>query len=535
MESPPSSRLSFYDRGGVVIPSPIEGSGCGIAIDVPPALRASVSLKLGGFPLPMWTTETTAYSEWPPCGPGHYELFLECGDIRESRTITVIPSHFSESDFTSVVQELTEILPSKIALQLKQCGAQLGSIPTRDPAASLQDEYMKLRLAIFGTKERLGVLQFLPLLQRKCQQVLLPQLEVRDVEKLRRPVISKLPQAIAMPGNVSASNKLYQMFDVTFEQSYEAYENRLVKGYLLALRSRLSRLQTQLRSIMAPPAMAADVEALANELHLATMRATFLREVRHPSSSIRVTMVLLKNPAYRAVLEGYLALNEQSSVTLVEPAINTPLNSFPYLYQRWVGLKVLSSLLQVCTEFGYRIVSHHWVKNSGRNINIQVQNDARPAVQLACPRTGRLVTLVPWSTKGAADRNGKEPPMGVAVFFETQGRPSSVLIFNPKYWVSSKTAKVKLDKKGRAEAAERNEAPQMVTVIEPLKEDVDELVRFKKQAKVAAGASEIVYGALLYAGPRKQLAPDVEALPAHPRDHEGFQNAICEVLRRYMV
>ena len=41
-------------------------------------------------------------------------------------------------------------------------------------------------------------------------------------------------------------------------------------------------------------------------------------------------MVLLKNPAYRAVFEDFLALHKLSSVRLEEPTLNAPLNNFPF-------------------------------------------------------------------------------------------------------------------------------------------------------------------------------------------------------------
>jgi hypothetical protein len=49
-------------------------------------------------------------------------------------------------------------------------------------------------------------------------------------------------------------------------------------------------------------------------------------------------------------LEDYLALYKHSSVRLEEPALNAPLNKFPFLYQLWANLMVVSVVLQVCAE-----------------------------------------------------------------------------------------------------------------------------------------------------------------------------------------
>ncbi|MDZ4837677.1 MAG: nuclease domain-containing protein [Candidatus Melainabacteria bacterium] len=554
MESPPSSSIWFYDlhdRPGAAIPGPVEARNCGIGIEVPAERRFNISLKVGGAPLPVLENGASVYSEWPPCGPGHYELLLEFDNVREQRTITIMPRNFAESDLASLIHDLTNALPYAIASQLNQCGAQLGALPAQDQVSALENEYFKLRGAIAGANNKLGMLQILPILQRECHQVLSTKLELRSVNKLRRPDISKLPQAISIPGNVVTSQKLYQMFDVTVHRSYEAYENRLVKAYVIALRSRVARLQAELKSF-APSAMATDLDTLANEFHLAYMRAGFLREVKNPSlSSLRITMVLLKNPAYRAVLEGYLALNSTASVALDEPALYTlPLNHFPYLYQRWVNLKVLSALLQVGLESGFRCVSHHWVKSNQKSISIQVMNDGHPAVQLSCPTTGRLVSFVPWSATGGTENiSGQNLLMGAAVTIETHGKPVSILLFDPKYWVDSRktdgetsdaektNAEKTKAKKAQAKktTAKSDDASQNLSSLEPHQEDIDRILRYRDTVKSSDRTSEIHYAAILYPGQTKQIAVGLEALPAHPSDGDDLGEIVCAVLRRYLA
>jgi len=506
MASSLSSRITFYDTAGA-IPGPVEGGKCGIAINVPKKLHSAISLKVSGYPLPVNTDKKVAFAEWPPCGPGYYELLLECEDIREMRTVTVMPKYFTETDFSAVIRDLTESFPYSIAAYLKACGAPLGSLPPRDQVESLEDEFLKMRRAIEGTKEQLGMLQILPLLQRNCHQVLVPKLELQSVERARRPDISRLPQAISIPGNLVKSNQLYQMFDVVTEQSYEAYENRLVKAYVVALRSRLSRLQAKLASTVAPPAMAQELAVLTNEFQLACTRALFLREVRSSTvSSIRVNMVLLKKPAYRAVLEGYLALKEQPSVSLEDAAIQNPLTYFPYLYQRWANLLVLNSMLRVCADVGYQCVSHHWVKSYRESIIIKPMNDGRPAVQVRSPG-GQLVSFVPWSPSGEIS----DTPMGAAIFIEHQDRPATLLLFDPKYWIDSESA----------------------TEPQPLKKDVDELLRVIQKGK--DNPSDLQYSAILIPGGRKKLklGSGLESLPAHPANAASFQKTVCEIMKRH--
>ncbi len=514
MESHPFSRLSFYDQSGAIIPEPVEGCKCGIAIDVPKEFHSAISLQVGGYLLPVLTNGAVAYSEWPSGGPGSYELFLECAGIRERRTVTVMPRYFTGNDLSTVLHELTESLPFTIASQLNACGARLGKLPSQDAKSSVEAEYLKLRRAIEGTREQLGMLQILRILQQKCHQVLLPKAELRSVNKARRPDISRLPQAIAVPGNLVSSDRLYRIFDITVERSLDAYENRLVKAYVMALRSQLVRLQVNVKSMRSPPVVPSDVDALANEFRLACTRAAFLREVKNSSvTSIRVNMLLLKNPAYRAVLEGYLALNEQSSVTLEDAALNLPLNYFPYLYQRWASLKVLSAMLQVCAQFGYQCISHHWVKSYQKGIIIQAINDVRPAVQLRSATSGRMVSFLPWSSNaGGTGFAAQEPPTGAAIFIETQNQPSTVLLFEPKYWFDAQNAQSR-----------------------PLRKDVDDIISVRQQAKESADKSDISYSAILFPGRRQQLGPEFEALQAHPSNGDGLQKNLCDVFSHFFA
>lgn len=536
MVSSPSSRLNFYDESGAKIPFPVEGRKCGIIIDVPKEFHSNVVLKLDTTVLPVHTqgSATCAYSVWPATGPGNYNLSLSCSNIREHRTITIVPQHFTEADYKVMITDLNDVLPKSITSKLVQCGAQLHVDQGRADMSSIEEEWLKLRDAITGTPDRLGLLQILPIIQRECNQILLPRLEIRPADKLRRPELSRLPQAMSMPGNMIAEDELYQMFDVTVEQSLETYENQLVKTYVQAIRSQLSKLQNKVATQDAPPAMAYELNAVASEFQLACTRANFLRKVRRSSiSSVRVTMVLLKNPAYRAVLEGYLALNQQSSIALEEQAMNTPLNKFPFLYQLWANLNVLSALLQACAELGYRCVSHNWVKSYRKGTVLQVANDGRAAVQLYNPATGTQVNLMSWRPVSEIPEvvANLESPMALAVAIEAQAKPLVVLLFDPEYDVVAKSAIA--SKKAQSRSKTKIQPAELATIA-PVKEDVDELLRFMEQLK-EGGEQEVPYAAFLYPGPPMQIAPGVEALSARPASGPILQQYLCDVLRRHLI
>ena len=541
MELSPSSKLSFFDETGTVIPLPVEGSKCGIAIDVPKERWSDISLQFGARSLEVFfdEKEKRAYSEWPLCGPGNYELYLVCRDYRERRKVTLMPRYFTEGEFSSMLEELTDTLPKSIASQLIECGVRLGTLENKPTA---EEEYIELRRAIAGTADRLGLLQILPVIQRECHHVLVPRSELRDSNQLRRPDISKLPGVMSMPGNVLSPDLVFQMFDMTVERSFDTYENRLVKAYVEALRGRLSRLQERKEQV--PPAVYVEIEALVDEFNLACVRATFLRQVRLPTVFTgRVTMVLLKNPAYRIIFEDYLALNQQSSVVLEEAALNDPLNQFPFLYELWANLRVMNAMLQVGVESGFRCVSHKWIKRYKRGIFIQMTNDEKAAIELMCPSTGRRAALVPWTpdhgNEVLEDTPNRERLIALAVLIDSPGKQPEILVFDPEYRVGAKDSGAAASKGESAKETSADSASAEIEkargCIEPMKEDVADLTRWVNVAKASESARSMPYAAILYPGPRRQYSAEVEALPAVPSDGDGLQKAVSDVLRRYLA
>lgn len=546
MESSPSSRISFFVETGAPIHGPVEGRKCGVAIAIRRELWPLISLKLDTEPLPLQLEHESmcARAEWPPCGPGHYELVLTCGDIHERLSIKVLPQYFRESDFLAIVQDLEERMPKLISSQLQECGGLVGENLVKDQEPTIEQEFVRLRRAVAGTKEKLGVLQLLPMIQRDCYQVLVPRHELRKANQARKPDISKLPRAIAMPGNIFPSGALKQMYDMTVERSFETHENRLVKAYVQALQSQMSRLQGRLEAEATAPAIARELETLLNEFRLACTRASFLREVKQPFVSAgRVTMVLLKNPAYRAILEGYLALYKQSPIRLDEPALAAPLSNFARLYQRWANLIVVSVLLQVCSELDYQCVGLPWITRDNSGLVIPVMKEGEAGIRLSCPTTGRIVCVVPWKTDSGRTPplgNGPELPPALAIAIYTPERTPVVLLYDAKYQVTeegtNKSVAKKINSKTNTKLKPiKKDAPLAISGIAPMKQDIDELLHGMERSKTPDGGREIQYAAILYPGQRKQITADLEALSARPSDREALEQSIYDVLRLYLA
>ncbi|MGH9549921.1 MAG: nuclease domain-containing protein [Terriglobales bacterium] len=219
-----------------------------------------------------------------------------------------------------------------------------------------------------------------------------------------------------------------------------------------------------------------------------------------------------------------------------EPALSAPLNKFPFLYQRWANLTVVSVLLQVCAEKGYRCVSQSLVKKDSNGLFIQRVKDGEAALELSCPTSGKIVRVVPWRTDGGSEKSlntSHEPSRALAIAVFTPEKPPVLLVFDPKYNVSAKSAEKPAAKKAKTKAA-KDALAEMLSAIEPMKEEIEELLFCMDQVKTPEGR-EIQYAAILYPGLRKQIASDLEALPARPSDREALQKNVYDVLRRYMA
>lgn len=156
------------------------------------------------------------------------------------------------------------------------------------------------------------------------------------------------------------------------------------------------------------------------------------------------------------------------------------------------------------------------MKRFSTGIFIQVINDEQAAIELACPSTGRRATLVSWKPDGGnevlEDTPNHERLIALAIVIDSPGEQSKLLVFDPEYRVAAKGAD-----------------------IEPMKEDVGDLIRWVELGKAPDSARSIQYAAMLYPGPRMQFSSEVEALPALPSDGDGLQKSICDVLRRYLA
>ena len=107
----------------------------------------------------------------------------------------------------------------------------------------------------------------------------------------------------------------------------------------------------------------------------------------------RLTMVLLRRPPYRAALEGYVEFGRSAVVRLEDSRLEAPLENLPGLYQTWGTLEVISVLLDVAAELGYRVKEQRLVGRDASGLFVRMLPRGKPAVLRIHPTiTGRRST-----------------------------------------------------------------------------------------------------------------------------------------------
>jgi hypothetical protein len=299
--------------------------------------------------------------------------------------------------------------------------------------------------------------------------------------------------------NVDKFGKPVRVLDYRVEHTLDVYENRLVKLYVHQVERRLLRLEKLLTSRDDYSDCIPELQNLVNSLKKAKRQAQFLSEVSLPQSlTNQLTMVFLKRPAYRAVLEGFLEFCRQIEVRLEQSALDVPLQNLPYLYQLWGTLQVIQVLLKVAAEQGYRL-KHNRLTRPIENELVVVLPNGEIAVELVHPQTGVSVTLTPERTF-ETDRSAatysisfKQRPDIVVEVKHPSSQVPSIYLFDPKY---------KVEWRGGCK--------------DPLKQDIDKMHSYRDAIRGVGGVRVVQYAAILYPGNYVQYDEGLQALPTDP-------------------
>ena len=475
-----------------------------LEVAVPLEQWAAVILTIQGLPVATSVRKLQGQprivAEWPRSGPGRYELRLAAGETLATRIIMIRPHKISEAAYEAMLEDLEGRLPATVAVALQRAGALAGITLPPPGETTLAQELQRLRTAVRGTSARPGLAAILVDVARDPHRVLQPEEMWVRQDRARRPHPARLAQALVRANNLDAEDRPLRVVDARVEEDVDVYENRLLLEFSHQVHVRLRRLLRALEAIH-NTALQAEAAALLTGLRLARRRASFLDDVRRPSHlTTSLTMVLLKRPPYRAALEGYLAFHRSVGVRLEHPGLDAPLENLPSLYQTWGALHLLSVLLEVAADLGYRTVRHRLVERDTTGLIVRVLPDGRPAVELHHSHHDTTILAIPERTYGRyGDLHSISYPQrpDIAVEVHQPGEPIALYLFDPKY---------KLD--GEAAPNDGSGQPTMV--------DIDKMHAYRDAIRNRSNERVVRSASILYPGPFQAFGVEIRAFHAYP-------------------
>ena len=492
--------MQFFTVAGDVVDRPQEWEPAVLDLGVPADAWETARCIVNGTALAVTLTRrfgaVRVMTEWPRSGPGAYRIEIAADGLSEIQTVTIDSAKLGEHGLSALVEELEQRLPASIALGLQRAGGLVG-IRIRPPSENtLEQELIRLRRVVTGPGDEPGLLQLLPAIAGDPHQMLTSEeLWVRR-ERARRVPVGGLVQTLTRAANLDESSRPVQVLDQRVRSTVDVYENRLLKALVTEVKGRLLRL-LRLGNLTGD-GMTDDVRALLDSLSETERRAPFLRDVRAPEHALdRVTMVLLREPRYRALLERHREFHRSLWVELDDRRVDAPLQNVPSLYQSWGTLLVIEALLNVGTRLGYRVVEQHIVHRRPGALFVSILANGRLAVRLRHPVNGTEVTLIPERTYGRSgilrSTSFTQRP-DVAIEVRRPDGSIDVIVFDPKY-------KLDADEQGSGL---------------PLKSDVDKMHAYRDAIRDSAGRHVVRMAATLYPGRTRQYGREVSALGAHP-------------------
>lgn len=491
-----------------------------IQVAVPLEQWSSVTLTIQGLPAAMSVRTLQGrpriVAEWPRSGTGHYELRLAAGEANATSRITILPHKISESAYEAMLEDLESRLPATVAIALQRAGALAGITLPPPGETTLAQELQRLRTAVNGTAARPGLAAVLVDVARDPHRVLQTEELWERQERARRPHPTRLAQALVRANNLDAGKRPLMVVDDRVEEDVNVYENRLLLEFFHQVDVRLRRLLRALEAIHSH-GLYAEALALSKSLRQARQQASFLDDVRRPSHlATPLTMVLLKRPPYRAALEGFLAFHRRVGVRLEHPGLDAPLENLPSLYQTWGTLQVLSTLLEVAAEHGYRVVRHRLAERDATGLYVRVLPDGQPAMVLHHPEQEITVSAIPERSfkrhSGEIRSISYTQRPDIAVEVRRPGEPAALYLFDPKY---------KLD----GEADPDDESGQ------PTKVDIDKMHAYRDAIRDGENERVVRSASILYPGPFRAYGQEIMALPAYPSREGVLLAHVRRILR----
>ncbi len=518
MGSSPISEFKFRNADGEELASPEEWRSGYLDLGPHQWDLKRVQVLRNGISLPisyrLFISGPRLVADWPRSPAGHYRLETHTPEGVSARTITVGPRKISANAFEHMLEDLDLNLPTRVAVALQSVGALAGVKITPPAEATLAQELYRLKRAIEGTPNRKGLPSALSRISRDPYQVLCStELSIRR-DLARRPHLGRVTACLAIGRGVDERGLPTKVIDSRVEHSADVYENRLVRTFYELVRRRLCRLRSAVTAIQSP--ISTEVERLVERLRLARQEAAFLDGVRLPTSApLRVTMVLMRRPDYRAAFEGYLEFCKSCSVRLDEPTLDLPLENLPVIYQIWGTLQILLVLLETAKDLGFRTVSQQLVGRDRSGLYVRLFPGNGPVLILEDPVQGAVVRLrvTPSYEKQGVLRSISRPQRpDISLEIVASDRPPLLYLFDPKYKL------------------EGEDLQDCTGDLRPTKTDIDKMHAYRDAIRDQDERHVVRYAAILYPGPTEEYAAGIAALQAYPGKEDELKVRVMDIL-----
>jgi predicted component of viral defense system (DUF524 family) len=462
---------------------------------------------------------------WPKSGTGRYTLRLQTtvdGYDDQQFSFTIDPKKISPSAFQRLIERLEAQLPFALALALRSAGALAGVKQIDDSRMTVAQELERLRTAVGGGASIPGMATILPSMARDPHDALVGRETWVAAARARRVSPAAISQSTTRPLNLRPDGSYEHLLDTVYEPSFDVYENQVVKAYCQQIQSRLARL------LRVAPHLEQEVTAIATEFRRARKQAAFLDDVstlaRAPS---QVTMVQMKVPTYRDALSSYLEFRKKPDVSLVDAALDAPLENLPDLYQHWAALELLVLLVETATECGFTVDEQNLVHREVQGLQVKLLREGVPVLRLRNEITGLRAEATLQKSFGVHGSlrsiSFRQVPDVTLQVIDRDERPS-LFLFDPKY---------KLDSDSTDDGS---------VSVSPKKEDIDKMHSYRDAIRTREGSPVVEYAAILYPGPHVAYGESagagsllIEALPFYPgREHE-LQEKLKPVLERALT
>ena len=215
------------------------------------------------------------------------------------------------------------------------------------------------------------------------------------------------------------------------------------------------------------------------------------------------------------MLDRYLEYHRSVWATVAEPALDTPLENLPFLYELWGTLLVVDAVVAEAVEAGYRVVHQRVVRRAPGALFVEVVPGGRSLVELRNGETGDRIIVTAQQSFGASGEYRSvsltQKP-DVTVDIRRRGGASEFIVFDPKY-------KLVADDEGSGT---------------PVKADVDKMHAYRDAIRGPGNTHVVRFSATIYPGQSIWYGEDVAALGAQPERPDGFIDEARSVLRRIL-